>query len=103
MNTDVCVLFEPQPRVEEPVGDVGEQVAEDEGRRVDEHGRPHHGPVAVGDRGNCHVAEPGPLEDDLDVDGPGEDVADHEAGEGGDRNEGVLQHDPVSDGPFCSP
>ena len=67
---------EPHARVEVGVGDVDEEVGDDEDDRDQHHDALHHREVAGGDRLQREEADAGPVEDQLDDEGAAEDEAD---------------------------
>src|SRR5262245_26640370 len=81
----------PDAGVEHRVDHVDDEVDEDEADRRDEDSSLDHGEIAAIDRVECQLPDPGPVEDELDDVGAGEDEARLEADQGHERQGGHLQ------------
>src|SRR5215475_109185 len=82
---------ESDPRIDEGVEDVHEEIDPDDHEPRHDDDALHQGKVALEDAFVEQAADARPREDDLDDDG-GVDHHDHvDAGQGEDRNEGVLE------------
>jgi len=86
--------------VDPAVGQVGQQVDEDEGEADGEETSLHQGVVAAGDGGDDEAAETGPTEDGFRDDGSGEQCSELQADYGNDGDEGVGQGVAVDYGVF---
>ena len=84
--------FEPDARVDDRIGDVGEQVHADIDDGNEQHDGLHDQEVARRDRLDGELADAGPGEHGLHDDGAGEQVADLECRDGDDRNGRIAQH-----------
>ena len=87
------------PRIELEVEEVGDEVAEDHGHGQHEEGALQHRVVALQHRVVDGPSDPGPREDGLDQDRAGDDVAEREGDEGGDRQHRVPQRVAAHDRP----
>src|SRR5258708_6542717 len=77
----VMTVSRAQPRVDEEIGDIGEQVEEDIRGRGEQDDALHHGVVAIEHRVDDKLAEAGDREDLLGQDGAGEQLAELERAE----------------------
>src|SRR5947209_12154411 len=87
----VMTVSRAQARVDEEIGEVGEQVEQDIRRRGEEHDALHHRVVAVEHGIDDELAEAGNGEDLLGEHRAGEQLAEFEGSERDDGNEGVAQ------------
>src|SRR5438067_2283869 len=85
----------PDPWVEPAVGQVDQEIDQDDGGGQDEDGGLDDWVVAVDDRLDREQADARPGEDGLDDDRPAEDVAKLEADDRDQRNQGVAQPVPT--------
>src|SRR5258706_6858098 len=90
-RTGVRSSLTADPRVEEPVREVDDQVDDDEGQREDQHRALQQDVVAREDRLHHQPAEPGPREHGLGEDGAAHELAGLEPEQREDRDEGVAQ------------
>src|SRR5882724_4532673 len=77
--------------IEQPVGEVDEEIDDDEGEREDEHGALQQDVVAREDGLHHQAAEPRPGEDRLSQHGAAHELAGLQAEQGEDRDGGVAQ------------
>src|SRR6266851_2308794 len=91
MVVAVMTVSRAQARVDEEIGEVGEQVEQDIRGRGEEHDALHHGIVAVEHGIDDELAETGDGEDLLGQDGAGEQLAEFERAERDDGNQRVAQ------------
>src|SRR5262245_49710767 len=81
----------PDPRIQESVGEIDDQVDDDEGQRRHEREALHLLVVTRDDGVDAEGAEPGHREECLHHDGPADEEADLEAHDGHRRDQRVLE------------
>ena len=85
------------PRVEPRLDDVDDEVDRQERDRAEERDPHDHRVVDVEQRVGRELADPGPVEDELDEERPGEQVREREPGHGQRRRQRVAQREPPED------
>ncbi len=85
-------LAQPHARIDQRVGDVGQDQPQDVQHRTEEHHGAHDGEVLRVDRVDGVTAKAGNSEERLHDEAAGEQQRDHDHDAGQDWNHGVLEH-----------